>query len=796
MTEDKNRCVVTGLGVICAIGNNVEETWNNALNSVSGIHKTVTVDTTDCYADLAAEVHCDTLDELENPQEKDRVSKLCIKAAKEALKDSGLSTFDGSERVSVIIGSCVGGVQSIDSYVRNGKKTEDIAKMPIAAIASQVAETVNAGGMVTNIGNACAAGTMSINYACDLIRAGKADVVIAGGADTFAAVPYSGFLALHALDENGCSPFNKCHGITLGEGSGIVIVESYEHAQKRNAKVYCEVLGGAVTGDAHHITAPREDAYSQIFAMRRALKNSGLTEKDIGYVNAHGTGTGKNDGAEFVGLHTLFDETNPTVSASSTKAMTGHCLGAAGSIEAVLSIKSLLADTVLPTLGYSDEDLVNLKEKAGSLDMVANKPHAKELKNVLSNNYAFGGTDSSIIFSKEKGDVSFNNGPKTAVISGIGLVTPLGNSKEAYIAAVKEGKKVDSNSVASSISTEDYDSVGLKMAFYRKLDKMGQMHCVSGLKTLQDAKWTVDESNEFKIGAIVGTSEGALGSTYDFQELITEKGNAKGSAFKFPNTVYNAAGGYFSICSGIKGYQATITTGPSSGLSSVSYAMSEIRNAQVDAVVTSGLDENTEIVTNLFNQLGYVSSDAAVPYANKKGFAMGDGSVSMMIETEESAKARGVKTYCKVLGTGSGRVNVKFGKLSSSGAGLDAAIKDALNDSGVKLEEIDGIFGFADGFDVVDNIEKEGLSRVFGSRLSSVPVFNVKERNGEGRAAGAALSCAHAALMLSGDLDKDEAYIIDGNSISRKTVESSSLNKVLILSFASGGSYACVVLSR
>ena len=148
MTPDERRCVVTGLGVICAVGNNVEETWKSALESVSGIHKTTSVDTVNCYADLAAEVKCDTLDNLDAPEEKDRVSKLCIKAAKEALADAGLSNFGDDQRVSVVIGSCVGGVISIEQYHQHGRDASEIAKMPIAAIASQVAESCGAGGIV------------------------------------------------------------------------------------------------------------------------------------------------------------------------------------------------------------------------------------------------------------------------------------------------------------------------------------------------------------------------------------------------------------------------------------------------------------------------------------------------------------------------------------------------------------------------------------------------------------------------------------------------------------------------
>ncbi|MDO4947211.1 MAG: beta-ketoacyl-[acyl-carrier-protein] synthase family protein [Fibrobacter sp.] len=798
MTSNDCRCVVTGLGVICAIGNNVEETWKNALNSISGIHKTTSVDTKNCYADLAAEVNCDSLDAIDAPEEKDRASKLCIKAANEALKDANLGNFGDDQRVAVIIGSCVGGVISVEHYHQNGRPAADIPKMPIASIASQVAETCGAGGIVTNVANACAAGTISIALACDLIRAGRADVVIAGGADSFAAVPYSGFLSLHALDENGCSPFNHCNGITLGEGAGIVVVESYEHAQKRGAKQYCEVLGSGVTSDAHHITAPREDGLCLTEAMSRAVKNSGIKKSDIGYLNAHGTGTGKNDNAEINAFGKFFAEENPTISVSSTKVMTGHCLGAAGAIEAVFSIKALTTNTVLPTLHYTAEDSEALKAKVGQMDFVQNTPKSKELNCVMSNNVAFGGTNASIVFSKMAGDVVKQpaKGKKIAV-TGIGIVSPLGNSKQAYLDAVKNDAKPESASVHSTITNDDYKELGIKMAFYRKLDNLGQLQTVSGMRALQDANFTVTDDNAKDVGIIVGTSEGGLGATYDFEELIAEQGNANGSAFKFPHTVYNAAGGYLSICSGIKGYGVTITTGPVSGLDSIGYSMGVIYDGQESAMMATGSDENLPIITEFAQKLNVAADKVVAPFDNAEGFVVGDGSVSIMMETEEYAKARDAKVYCYALGYGNGRKNVKFGKVAGSGEALDNAINDALKDAGLAVADIDAVCGFADGFKTVDDIEKESLARVFGDKLETLPLFEVKERVGEGRAASATLAAAEAALLLSGEIESDNAYFVakDG-SVSRKNVDAAGLKKILVVAFATGGSYSAVVFGK
>ena len=317
------------------------------------------------------------------------------------------------------------------------------------------------------------------------------------------------------------------------------------------------------------------------------------------------------------------------------------------------------------------------------------------------------------------------------------------------------------------------------------------------MRALQDANFKVSEENAKEIGIIVGTSEGGLGATYDFEELITNLGNAQGSAFKFPHTVYNAAGGYLSICSGIKGYGVTITTGPVSGLDSIGYSMNVIHDGQEKAMMATGTDENLPIITEFAQKLNFAADQVVAPYSDSEGCVLGDGSVSILLETEEQAKARDAKISCYALGYGNGRKNVKFGKIEGSGEALDNAIQEALKDSGLSIDDIDAVCGFADGFKKVDNIEKASLIRVFGDKIASKPVFEVKERVGEGRAASATLAAAEAALLLSSELKSEKAYFIaqDG-SVSTKVVESKDLKKILVISFAAGGSYSAVVFGK
>ncbi|MCD8180243.1 MAG: beta-ketoacyl-[acyl-carrier-protein] synthase family protein [Firmicutes bacterium] len=778
MTTNKNRCVVTGLGMISAIGSNVSECWQNAVNGVSGIKTAEAVDTTDCYANLAAEVHDNTLDDICGTESINRVSRLCIKASGEAMRDAGLTDFADSPKAAVIMGSCVGGVSNAERYYKSGKSAEYVSEIPISPIANHIAEVFHAGGVVTNIANACAAGTISVAYACDLIRSGKADIVIAGGADAFAAVPFAGFLSLRALDAKPCSPFNRCGGITLGEGAGALIIESYEHASKRNAHIYCDVLGAGVSGDAHHITAPRPDGKGQIFAIRRAAQNSGIDPSEIGYINAHGTGTAKNDEAEFLSLHTIFDGVGSDLSVSSTKAMVGHCLGAAGAIEAVFAIKALTEGVIPPTIGYADEDMPRLAERAGKIDFCPNTAREKQLSTVMSNSFAFGGNNASVVFSKNTGNIVPPAKRERVFITGIGTVSPIGNGLDNYIEKIKERKPLDNSSAESSVERSDYDACGLTNAFCRKLDKFSRLQAVSGMNALADAGLSVMEDNTEKIGIVVGTSDGPLSTICDYQQDLLKKGNSSGSAFKFPNTVYNAAGGYLSICSGIRGYNVTLTNGIQSGLASITYAVNIIESGNANAVLATGTDENSEIVTELYDKMGYFADSE---------FKLSDGSTTLVLESLSGMDERGAKPYAEVLGCGTA---CKSGALKDSESALERAISFALDDAGITVDDVDGIVGFANGLNEVEQIENEMINNIFAERAGMVPVFNIHSVTGEGRAATAALSAAHAALILAGKL---------GNTVESENlggIEASSLKNLLVVSYGSGGVYTAVIMTR
>ena len=724
---NEKRCVVTGLGLVCAIGDNTEECFEAALGGKSGIADAVSVDTTDCYSHKGAEVK---LSDGELASGKyDRTTALGIKAAGEAIRDAGIDMdSEDASGIGVLLGSCIAGAACVEKYYTQkaaGEKGDVDALKAVSAsvIAGNVADYYNAGGITANIVNACAAGTLSISLAIDLIRGGKGEIFLAGGCDSFSSLAYAGFHALRALSPSECSPFNHSDGITLGEGAGVLVIESYEHAVKRGARIYCDVLGSGVSSDAYHITAPRPDGEGQISVITRAVKNSGLKFTDIGYVNAHGTGTAKNDESEFLSLKTLFGD-NKDLYVSSTKSMTGHCLGAAGAIEAVFTVKALTEGRLPPTTGYSEDDLKVLEEKSGDIRFIANKPVRKDINYAMSNSFAFGGNNASIIFAKDPNVLNLSCPKQNLYVTGIGTVNGEfdGNSGD-YIAG---------------LDTDTFKQYGVKSAFLRKLDRLSQLQLLSGIRALEDAGITVTPENEGIIGICIGTNDGPMTEIANFQKGIIRDGIEKGSAFAFPNTVYNAAGGYLSIATGIKGYNVTIANGFQSGLQSVCAAAGAIMFGYENIMLASGTDECTEIDDEIYDDLGLRGKD---------GITLGEGSVTCVIEKDSSASERGARRYARIAGFSSARDTSgdRTDNMRLSEEALTKAVFNVLEEGGMQASDISCIYGFGNGIAEIDDFEAGVYKKIFGN---DIEIRLVKKEYGEARAASSSLQFA----MLAKDI--------------------------------------------
>lgn len=413
MAYRPERVAITGLGLITPLGIGVETNWQSAISGKSGIRKITHFDASDMPTDFAGEVpDFDAEQYLDKKQVKhyDRFTHFSIAAADMALSDAGLEPDDlPKERTGILVGSGMGGMEK---FVENAVTLEQkgyrrVSPFFIPAIISNMAPgllSIRYGtrGANFSISSACATGAHAIGEALHMIQRGDSDVMIAGGSEA-AVIPLgiAGFIASRALSSyqgdptEASRPFDKARdGFVMGEGAGIVILESESHAKARNARIYAYLSSAGYSSDAYHPTAPCVDGSGAALAMKNALRNAGLEPKDIGYINAHGTSTSLGDKAEVVAMQRVFHETNENVFLSSTKSMTGHLLGAAGAVEAGFTALALFHGELPPTINLTDPD------PDCAMNHVANESKKVQVEHALSNAFGFGSTNSSLILSR------------------------------------------------------------------------------------------------------------------------------------------------------------------------------------------------------------------------------------------------------------------------------------------------------------------------------------------------------------------------------------------------------------
>ncbi len=408
----KNRVVITGIGAITPIGNNAKDFWNGIKEGKCGVNEIAAFDTADYKAKLAAEVKGFKVEDYIDKREARRMDKYCqfaMVAADEAVKDAEINMEEvDSERFGVMVGSGIGGIATIEEQhkklMEKGPKRISPFFIPMIIsnmAAGNIAIKFGAKGICTTVVTACATGTHSVGEAFHNIRNGMSDVIIAGGSESsITPLSVAGFDALTALStstdpKRASIPFDKERdGFVMGEGAGILVLESLEHALKRNAKIYAEIVGYGATCDAYHITSPAPEGEGAARAIKLAIKDADIKEEEISYINAHGTSTPYNDKFETAAIKGVFGEKAYEIPISSTKSMTGHLLGAAGAIEAIICAKALEEGFVPPTVG------LNEKDEECDLDYVPNVGREQELKYVLSNSLGFGGHNAVIVLKK------------------------------------------------------------------------------------------------------------------------------------------------------------------------------------------------------------------------------------------------------------------------------------------------------------------------------------------------------------------------------------------------------------
>lgn len=409
----KQRVVVTGLGCVSPVGNDVPTTWQNIIDGKSGAGLITHYDTTDYVCKIAAEVKGFDGNSLYGPKESrrmDRCTQFALSSGQQAVEDAKIDINDNNrDRIGAVIGTGIGGIETLyeqfSNFTERGPSRVSPFLVPMMlpdTPGSNLAIKLGLRGTNFAVVTACATGTNAIGEASEIIRRGQADIMLAGGCEA-AIVP----LAMASLSKMGAMssydgepsrasrPFNQDRtGFVMGEGAAVITLESLEHAQTRGAKILAELVGYGSTNDAFHISAPAENGAGAAAAMQEALDSAGLEPVDIDYINAHGTGTPLNDRSETAAIKSVFGDLAYQVPVSSTKSMTGHLLGAAGAIEALFAVKVIQDSIMPPTINYE------IPDPECDLDYIPNHARQKTVEHVMSNSFGFGGHNAAIILKK------------------------------------------------------------------------------------------------------------------------------------------------------------------------------------------------------------------------------------------------------------------------------------------------------------------------------------------------------------------------------------------------------------
>jgi 3-oxoacyl-[acyl-carrier-protein] synthase II len=789
----KKRVVVTGLGVISPIGVGKNELWLSLMNSKTNFTEVDDFDTSLYRTKKAALIKNSILDnyiDSKRLRKLDKCSKYAVIASRLAVEDSGIDKNDLSDAGCIIAttsGGWVSGEKYYEDYLgnKNNKKSlRLIFDSPYFRPTFYVSRELGLKGASSTISAACASGNMGIAHAMDLIRYGEYDIMLAGGSDAIAQVPFSLFNALRVVSDSVCNPFDKNRsGLILAEGSAILVLESLEHALGRGATIYAEIKGYGLSCDANHMTRSQPDGLA--VAISNAFIDANIKSQDVSYINAHGTGTKANDLNEVKALKLAFPDNSKEVPLSSTKASTGHLQGTSGSIEAVISALSIKNGVIPHT--------VNLEEPDHDMDFdfVINSPRQTNVNVVLSNSMGFGGVNASIILSKLdkydkkcEEDLQDKDIPnRRIVISGLSAITPLGVGKEILWSVLEKGVtchgKIDDLKVHSF---EDDSKI--------KLDRISSFVLNASRQALIDANIELSDTNKDNIGVSLETFYGSQCITEVLLNTIIKHGPRKIDPIDVPKNTFNAPSTFTSMALGLKGPNATFANAYGAGLNSMTYALNLLQLGKSEIMLCGGYDE----FSDLFIDVNPVYQE--FPYTTRKrqkstGLHISEGIGIVVLETLDSAIKRGAHIYAEILGCSSkGYSNIKTDLRET----IKFTIEDAIEKSGIKANDINCVYTNNTFIDSVDSSEKSVLNSIF----ENVNTVDLKKYLGHTLGASSYLELIGAALSI----EKNTVPSIS-NTSQNKTVNlqgnndfNSDLNYVLLNTLELGGNISSIIIKR
>jgi len=751
MAIARKRVVITGMGVLSSVGRNIPEFKQGLLD------KKVGIEPSEFYAEyfngaVASEIKGEVDYPGLDPELTTKLDKGALwgyRVGREALIDGGLLDSDLKDNMGLMVGVSAAGTEAYLPFIM-GKPEEtnvDMVKYSgsYASVCPLVASLLNIGGGYELVATACTASPNAIGLAYDAIQNNKGDIMMALGSEPLYIPTFAGFYALKAMAEGPCTPYSNQPGMSIGEGAGALIIEEYEHAKARGAKIYGELLGYATTSDAYHETAPDPKAEGSTLVMRNALKNTNLQPDQIDYVNAHGTGTDANDRSESLAIKKVFgDGKIPPI--SSTKSYFGHNIGSAGILELIASLLTLPENKILPTLNFGEP------RSYVDLDCVPNDFRDQEVNVFMKNNYAFGGNNCCVITSTKPGSIPVASyDPQRVVITGMGSVSSLGLGNSDLAAGLVDGgaqptameMKVELDSTEGLDLPLDENNVlhygahlvkefnprkVLRSVDARKLNNISLYAMVALEQALNGAGYKVPKTAREEVGMIMGIAKGPTSTIARLCEsLRPDPNNVRTSEFAM--SLQNSIATQCAIAKGIKGYNTTLSSGVNAGLGAVIQGYEVIRQNLQDYMLAGAADEDNLGFSPLMlldNKGMNYSTDAngyKVYSKDDPGYIMGEGAGCMFMESYASAKDRGANILAEVVGYGRANDTIYFHN-DEPGNGMARAIELALKEAQITSADIDVICGTAWSGERVVNAELNGIKQAFGDRAAEIPLTN------------------------------------------------------------------------
>jgi 3-oxoacyl-[acyl-carrier-protein] synthase II len=733
--------VVTGVGAVTALGVGVERLWQGLLAGRVAIRPVRGLALAGHRTRLGGEV------EARPPADRDAALEFALAAAREAMSRAGIRPAAGpagpgavpATRWGVLVGTCNAGLRSAERAWRARRSGGPLDWRRCLLIQPQVlAEAMSAEfglqGPVLSVNTACASGAHAIAHALEMIRAGRAEAMLVGGSDAFSETVFAGFNSLESLAPRPAAPYSRHReGLSLGEGSGMLVLTKLSVARAAAAPVLAEVLGYGLSADGYHPTAPRPDGEGAARAMAAALEDGGLDPGAVDYVNGHGTGTPKNDAAECRAVRRALGAHAERTPLSSAKSMVGHLMGAAAAVEGIATALAVHDQAAPPTAGFTEPD------PACGLDAIPGTGRRMRIEVALSNNFAFAGANATVAFARpgRRRHRPARRPPEEVVITGVGVVSPSAANRRELWRSYLDGAGPERREHGLRVARVDLDPAGFVSPRQgRRLDRLGLFAVAACRRALDDAKLDVDARNGDRIGVVLGTGIGPVDSTEAFSVPVLERGPGAANPAVFPNTVYNAAAGQVAMLLGTRGPTSTVTAAHAAGAAALCVAEDLLRSGRAAALLCAAVDALSAAALQVY---------AAIPlFGPRSGrrCLLAEGGIALVLEPRAAAHARGARILGVLAGHGVAADAAGIGRWDAGGAGVERAMRTALEAARLDAGDLTAVWANTTGLPSVDRPEQAALDRLLGG--AEVAVHRPKLVLGEPVGAGAQQSAALA----------------------------------------------------